>query len=43
MAALNASEATIRKMRTNILAMRENYLTIDASNRRLCRRLGIEI
>lgn len=40
-AALDADQADVVRMRTNILKMRESYLTIEVSNRRLCQRLGI--
>jgi len=40
-AALEVGHASTEQMRANILQMREAHLTIAASNRRLCRRLGI--
>ncbi len=40
-AAINADLKTKIRMRTAILQMREKYLTIAASNRRICRSLGI--
>jgi hypothetical protein len=41
-AALDTDMATVAQMRAAILNMREQYLTVAASNHRLCRQLGVE-
>jgi hypothetical protein len=42
-ATLDTDQATAIGMRANILKMREKVLTADASNRRLCRQLGVNV
>jgi hypothetical protein len=42
LAAIDTPLESLVRMRENILAMREKYLSIAASNQRLCVRLGIE-